>query len=91
MTHLMVVLAYLLLLLLPAYLWLVQRLRYKRTQDAEANLRSKLGGSYKGMTVDQAHEIFIYLSELEFPTIFLNATSFALFKTYGVRHMQLCE
>lgn len=45
---------------------------------------SELGESYKQMTVDQAHDVFLYLSELEFPAIFLNATSFALFKTYGV-------
>lgn len=76
--------AVLFLFCVPVYLWVVRRLRYRRVQQAEARLTSELGGSYKRMTVDQAHDVFLYLSELEFPAIFLNATSFALFKTYGV-------
>lgn len=67
-------------LCLLAYLGLVSSLRYRRVRRATSRIEARNGGSYKRMTVDQAHSVFLYLAELEFPMLWLNANAFALFK-----------
>ena len=71
------------LLLLPtalAYLCLVSSLRYKHMRNMHKRFPYPTRKSLSKMTVEDAFAIHNYLIQLEFPTIFNAATSFALFK-----------
>lgn len=62
------------------YLLLVSLLRYRRLNSMTSRLGYQDRASLSQMTTDDAQAIIIYLSELEFPTIFFYSVAFALFK-----------
>ncbi|KAL8817320.1 MAG: hypothetical protein Q9223_003828 [Gallowayella weberi] len=65
------------------YLLLVRLLRYTRLRRSNFHHGHQLD-SMRAMDVHTAFEIHNYLIELEFPFTFSAATTFALFKAYGI-------
>ncbi|KAL8645248.1 MAG: hypothetical protein Q9210_006818, partial [Variospora velana] len=65
------------------YLLLVRLLRYRRLRRSTFHHRDQLH-SERAMDVLTAFKIHNYLIELEFPSTFSAATTFALFKAYGI-------
>ncbi|KAL8716494.1 MAG: hypothetical protein Q9225_006185 [Loekoesia sp. 1 TL-2023] len=70
--------------LLTTYLTLTHLLRYRRLQTTTHNLNLTNRSSLSRMPISTAYHIHNYLISLEFPSIFSSATTFALFKTYGI-------
>lgn len=66
--------------LLPAYVLLCARLRFRRRDAMLAKYGFATRESLASMTSVQAQEIQRYLMELEFPKIFFSSLQFALFK-----------
>lgn len=62
------------------YLLLVSLLRYRRLRYMTLELKYQDRASLSHMTTADAQAIMIYLSELEFPTVFYYSVAFALFK-----------
>jgi hypothetical protein len=69
-----------LLLLFPAYLYLVFSHRYRRMKEMHCEFNFPSRHSYSKMSVDDAFSIHDYLVHLEFPKVFSSATMFAIFK-----------
>ncbi|KAI4275963.1 MAG: hypothetical protein L6R35_006247, partial [Caloplaca aegaea] len=65
------------------YLLLVRLLRYRRLRRSNFHHRDQLHPE-QAMDVLTAFKIHVYLIELEFPSTFSAATTFALFKAYGI-------
>ncbi len=65
------------------YLLSVSLLRYRRLNNMTLKLRYQDRASLSRMTTADAQAIMIYLSELEFPTVFYYSVAFALFKVCG--------
>lgn len=68
---------------LISYLFLVRLLRYTRLRRSTFNHHDQLRPK-QAMDILTAFKIHNYLIELEFPSIFSAATTFALFKAYGI-------
>lgn len=81
-------------LIVLSYLLLVSLLRYRRVNTMTAKMGYHNRESFSRMTTSDALKIVIYLTELEFPWVYFNATAFALFKAstaaqYG--HIATCH
>jgi len=71
---------FLLLFTALLYLLLVSSLRYRRLNSMTSKLGYQDRASFSRMTTADAQAIIIYLSELEFPTVYFYSVAFALFK-----------
>lgn len=72
------------LLLLLLYPLLVAFLRYDRLRSTRKTYGYTTRRSFAHMTDDDASEIQLTISQLEFPFTFQKALQFALFRTYGI-------